>query len=86
MNELADAHSFFRIGDRLVAQIFNVNIAGDSVVQTQFDTGRLTGTGTCIKVVPHVRQFGKVVFQTERTLPQSRFVVTDRICGVQLFT
>lgn len=37
-------------------------------------------------MIPHVRQLREIVLQTERTLPQSGLVVTDRIRRIELLS
>lgn len=83
--QLADADSLFGIGDVLVAEVLDVYVAGDAVVEPQPHSGRLAQTGASVKVVPHVGQLGEVVLETERALPQAGLVVTHRVRLVELF-
>ena len=84
MNDLSHTDSLAGVCDVPVRQILDVNITGDTIVQSQSHAGSFTWTSASIEVIPHLRQFGKVVLQAERTLPQTSLFVSHRIRLIKL--
>jgi len=55
MNDLSHTDSFARICDMPVRQILDVNIIGDTIVQSQSHAGSLARASASVKVIPHFR-------------------------------
>ena len=71
--------SLLGVADLFVGDEFGGQKGEAVVVETAFHADGLTGTIVQIEMTPNFGQFGEGIAQAKRTLPQTRFVVTDRI-------
>lgn len=81
---LSNTNTLFGVCHVVVGEVLDGNVTRYTIVKTQSDACCRAWAATSVKVVPHFRELWKVIFQAERTLPETSLIILHWISLIQL--